>query len=382
MTSKLIPSPYQLVHLSKLLVNQLDGLLICDGVGVGKTISAAYVIALHFVVKRSPIGVVCPPILVPKWRLELREKFGIPSSTVANEEVLQNVIEDADARSRLLNPIVYVLPYSLLSSTTFQYTPTLSLVVFDEIHTARNPGTQIYKSALQIASGARQRIGLTATPVHNSLADLSSELSILFPRYSLNQIKAVVSEIWGLNRGELLRPVLTRFLKESLGTHFCRREISTELIRFPAGYTETVEGLLETEDRKTGLKKPGAALANTTRYRMAASSPVAFYSSLGIAPPGPGPDTKTSALLRLIEGSPNERWIIFCEFVETAKEVTRRIGDRLALLLTGGTPEEQRLEIFEAFHANPEAVLVLTSVGSEGLDLQVCSRLVNFDLHW
>jgi len=38
--------------------------------------------------------------------------------------------------------------------------------------------------------------------------------------------------------------------------------------------------------------------------------------------------------------------------------------------------------IIGAFRSTPGSVLIMTSVGSEGLDLQFCNGMVNYDIHW
>ena len=73
----LIPSPYQLVHLMKLRSNGHNCLLISDGVGVGKTISSGYAIFHQAMISRKPVLIVCPPILVDKWRNEMKTKFAL-----------------------------------------------------------------------------------------------------------------------------------------------------------------------------------------------------------------------------------------------------------------------------------------------------------------
>ena len=52
------PNPYQLIALTKLLINEKRFLLITDGVGVGKTISAAYIASYFSKGGENPIVIV------------------------------------------------------------------------------------------------------------------------------------------------------------------------------------------------------------------------------------------------------------------------------------------------------------------------------------
>jgi SNF2 family DNA or RNA helicase len=380
MTSEIIPNPFQLVHLTKSLSNR--GLLICDGVGVGKTISSGYIAAFHVLVQKQPAAVVCPPMLVEKWRVELREKFSIASVKIGDKESFESALEDAEARSRLNSAIVYVIPYSLLSRSLIERAPELSLLIFDEIHNLRNPETNSYTSALMLARRSQHKVGLSATPFQNTLHDLSAELSLVYPEYPRATLDAALIEIWSMGRTEILRPWITRFEKEHLGIHFSKRAIQNQLIRYPSEYATAVEELVDRASRSSRGGTRGSALENITRFRLAASSPAAFYASFGLNNPIQTPDAKAAALLTVLREERHERWLVFCEFVETAKEVVRCLEPRPVVLITGETHPDLRPALLQSFRDTPSSVLVLTAVGSEGLDLQSCSRVVNYDLHW
>ena len=87
-TSAIIPASYQLVPLLKILENQSKCVLISDGVGVGKTISAAYILTYCNAATKRPSLVVTPPVLVDKWVLELKNKFNIKSIPIRTREDL------------------------------------------------------------------------------------------------------------------------------------------------------------------------------------------------------------------------------------------------------------------------------------------------------
>ena len=93
-------------------------------------------------------------------------------------------------------------------------------------------------------------------------------------------------------------------------------------------------------------------------------------------------DEKRRAYLAIIDSHPHERIIVFCEFEETAKELSNMDMDRPALLITGSVPLFRREEVLRSFHEYTNSLLIMTSVGAEGIDLQVCSTMVNYDLTW
>lgn len=382
MLSKRIPNPFQLVHLTKLLVGGAGGLLVCDGVGVGKTISAGYIISYALsVLKRSAL-VVCPTTLVQKWQLELRGKFGLSTASVRSPEALESVTEDVEGRARARSPIALIVPYSLLSRVTVDEPPPVALLVVDEIHTIRNPRTRAYAGVRRLATKASNRVGLSATPIHNQLGDLSSELSVLFPNFTKAALEAVVAEAWTKDQAEVLRPWLTRFDRGRLGVNPTHRAVETEFVRCSAEYVQIVEETLDRRSHQRGPVTGHSAFEETVLMRLAASSPAAFFFSVSRPPSLGVTDSKMNALLALLATEPHTRFVVFCDFIETAEEIGRRVEGRPALVVTGKTDIDSRLDLLRQFDETPDAVLVMTPVGGEGLDLQSASHVVNFDLHW
>ena len=51
-------------------------------------------------------------------------------------------------------------------------------------------------------------------------------------------------------------------------------------------------------------------------------------------------------------------------------------------IISGEDSFSERYLSFEEFRKNENGILIMMPVGSEGLDLQVCARMVNYDLHW
>src|SRR6266446_5700656 len=63
--------------------------LLADDVGLGKTISAGLVASELMARNRvSKILVVCPKLLMPQWKEELENKFGIPGIVATGNELL------------------------------------------------------------------------------------------------------------------------------------------------------------------------------------------------------------------------------------------------------------------------------------------------------
>ncbi len=102
-----------------------------------------------------------------------------------------------------------------------------------------------------------------------------------------------------------------------------------------------------------------------------------------------GPDAKAEALLDWIyqlrqqEGDPELKVLIFTEFVPTQQMLAEHLGARgfSVVCLNGSLGLEERQRVQEQFAGKVE-VLVSTDAGGEGLNLQFCHVVVNYDIPW
>ena len=386
--NKLIQTPYQLIGLTKLRLNNLASILITDGVGVGKTISAAYIISYYAMKFERAVYVISPMGLVDKWVLELKEKFGFDPVPIRNIEQLRITKNECIYHDFSKNPKVYVVSNTFLRRDfdgTLDIDP--GLLVIDEIHNFRNAGTVGFSNLKKICEKALVRVGLSATPFNNSFSDVVSIYHLLFPNYERYTIDAIIDEIWD---SEKISPILTKFEKENLGIHFAKREINLHRITYPSKYIEFIRDKIRIErHRESDSEK--FYLDEIMWFRLATSSPFAFYHSAkfrdckdevqelidGLS------DNKLKQLLKIISQKSEERVIIFCEFLNTVKYIQKNLPPgRKVYCISGEVMLASRIELFDQFRKDKTGILILTSVGSEGIDLQFCSTVINYDLHW
>ena len=102
-----------------------------------------------------------------------------------------------------------------------------------------------------------------------------------------------------------------------------------------------------------------------------------------------GPDAKAEALLDWLrklqqeEGDPDLKILIFTEFVATQEMLVTFLEERgyATVRLNGSMGIEERQTVQRAFSAEAR-VMVSTDAGGEGLNLQFCHVVVNYDLPW
>ena len=373
-------STYQLVHLMKLLANRHNCLLITDGVGVGKTISGGYILYHQSYIIGKPSLIVCPPVLVDKWINEMKLRFGMDVRDASNLELFELMVDEINSNNFYGEAPIYITTYSLLSRQKELHSPALGLILFDEIHHVRNPETIAHKSALKLSKNADYRVGLSATPINNSLTDLAGILTILLKSYSLSDIDDLLNDLWESDLIDSLSSMTTRFMKEQLIEQFTTRNVYTEFVEYPNEYVMQSNQIVESIMMERG---GGSFFEKIIFYRLASSSPPAFLNSVRGKTIDTGfSDPKVERLVELVTSKPSERWLIFTEFKETARYLDQKIDGRLVPVLSGDKTADEKAAISNIFATEANSVLIMTPVGSEGLDFQICSNLVNYDLHW
>jgi len=100
-------------------------------------------------------------------------------------------------------------------------------------------------------------------------------------------------------------------------------------------------------------------------------------------------DAKAEALLDWVyrlqqeEGDPDLKVLVFTEFVPTQEMLSEFLADRgfSVVRLNGSMDLEERRRVQEEF-AGEARILVSTDAGGEGLNLQFCHVVVNYDIPW
>lgn len=157
------------------------GVIFADGVGTGKTeVGLAFVeeYALH---RGQHALVVTPAQLVKNWQDRIH-KARLPAQVISYQDLAadeQLAPADATRRKRVL------------ANARDSY----RLVIVDEAHAFRNPGTTWYQAMERLLGGERKDlVMLTATPVNNGLWDLY-HMVMLFARHDRGLVSAGVESI-------------------------------------------------------------------------------------------------------------------------------------------------------------------------------------------
>lgn len=177
--------PYQFRPVMRLLESGTYRLLIADEVGLGKTIEAGLVwTELDARSAADRVLVVCPSMLVPKWRAEMQERFGyelIELTKDGLDDLFERVSEDRlPRRYHAVCSVERLRVWSRLEQFA-AWQPKLDLVIVDEAHVFRNMGTRSHALGGHLSDWAEAMIFLSATPLNLGNDDLYNLLTLLAP---------------------------------------------------------------------------------------------------------------------------------------------------------------------------------------------------------
>ncbi len=162
--------------ISFLFENGFGGLL-CDDMGLGKTHEVmAFMLYLrkHRRIKK-PFLVVCPTTVLSHWRDKIRDHAPGLKAVVYHGGI-------RDIHCALDTGDVMLTSYGILRrDIRLLQKRMFGLAVFDEIQHIKNRLTQSYIAAIRIR--ARMKLGLTGTPIENTLHELKTLMDLVIPGY-------------------------------------------------------------------------------------------------------------------------------------------------------------------------------------------------------
>lgn len=188
---------HQFKPVLKVLESPTGHLLIADEVGLGKTIEAGLIwtelAARH---RYNRLVVLCPKVLCDKWRAELRTKFDI-NAQLMNAQELMDALTNPSSQKKGFVAVCGIQsvrpkpkenrgagPSDKLANAIDEidaFDDRIDLLIVDEAHHLRNPGTQTNAAGRMFARLARHVVMLSATPINLRNEDLHSLLSLVDP---------------------------------------------------------------------------------------------------------------------------------------------------------------------------------------------------------
>ncbi len=385
--------------------------LLCDEVGLGKTVEAGLVLKEYAVrgLARTVL-ILTPPSLVSQWREEMLDKFQIEFTTLDDPEFRRQG-PAAWERSERVIASIHTAKASKHSEAIRRV--AYDLIIVDEAHHLRNRSSLSWKFVNQLKS--KYLLLLTATPAQNDLDELYNLITLLRPGQlrSPAEFRREFVEHHDPRRPrnrtklrELLMDVMVRNTRSQVSLALPPRHAATLRIALSPAERALYDGVTRlvraSYARGTDAHR-GRAMVQTLQAE-AGSSVAAVRATLeGMRRRNLAGDrraeldavfelagrvessSKVQALVDLVNhrlGS-TEKVIVFSKYLETQASLAREL-DRVGLATSrfNGTLTSAEKDAEIAAFARDRRILLSTDVGSEGRNLQFCHSIVNYDLPW
>jgi len=422
--TKIDAHPYQMKVALTVLRDMNTNAILADEVGLGKTIEAGMILKellLREVIKS--VLIIVPKALLTQWREELREKFG-ENFVIANDNK-EFVGFEHDDKIICSSGLLHHRIKDIMKRKW-------DLIIVDEAHTYRNTKSKgrIYLSEIPRV----HLLLLTATPINNKLTDLFSLADLVYPgiletessfisRYAEDSKCRVVKRNTVNELRNKVFQIMCRTRKIETDIPFTKRFVESRRIKasddemiFIDKSTEYLKDLcnnkfktvddLKSQNPITGQRSDAQSQAilifqAISIQQSISSSPQAAIESLQrrhkthpnertvltdlIKLAQKIKSSKLELLRQVLKEIKDEQAVIFCLRKATANKLKEILGKEFgkAEVYSGDiSSTSKRKKIIDDFKAGNIRYLVATDAAAEGLNLQHCNILFNFDLHW
>lgn len=391
--------PHQLETAKKVLREMRGRAILADEVGLGKTIEAGLILKEYMIrglVKK--VLVLVPASLVLQWVRELNQKFGIPAVAQKKTYMWKQydvVVASMDTAKRS--------PHSELILDT-EY----DMLIVDEAHKLKNKKSANYRFVNEIRK--KYCLLLTATPVQNDLKELFNLITVLKPGQLGGdgefQNRYVLQKRIPKNEDELreqLSRVMIRNRRSEGHVEFTKRIVKNIMLTLSPDEQALYDGVTRfVKERAQEEGDLSAALSLVTLQREVYSSRDAVFLTLVNMfkkTPENSPvrakiwelvhmikqiraNTKAEKTLELVRNL-DGKVIVFTEYRATQEYLLQYFQEHqfTAVPYRGGMNRGKKDWMMDLFR-NRARVMVATEAGGEGINLQFCNHIVNFDLPW
>lgn len=377
------------INCANQVIEQMSGrAILADEVGLGKTIEAGLILKEYMVRGLArKILILVPASLVNQWEMELNGKFFIPAIAHRKNYAWDQVdimISSIDTAKRSPHrDEILDIDYDF--------------IIIDEAHKLKNHKTQNYQFVRSLKK--KYCLLLTATPVQNKLIEIFNLVSILKPGHLGNYDS--FTQKYGNHRNnikkdaylkQLVQKVMVRNTRKDTNFSDTKRHIETVWMDFSE---EEKQVYAQLENNIQSF----STFSKITYLRELCSSREACYLSLKKSAEQLEENDHITEITSQIEQLPHH------VKAEKAVELIKRFGDDKVIIFTeyratqlylqwylqqygitsvpfrGGFKRGKKDWMRQLFQ-NHAQVLIATEAGGEGINLQFCNHMINYDLPW
>lgn len=384
------------IEAARTVIEKMNGkAILADEVGLGKTIEAGLILKeyiLRGLVKKALILV--PASLLTQWVDELNGKFFIPAIGCKKKNV---PFEHYD---------FVVMSMDMAKRSPYRekiYGQDYDMIIIDEAHKLKNHKTQSY----QFVQGLKKKfcLLLTATPIQNNIFEIFYLVSLLKPGH-LGNVESFQTYFNNGKNGlkeddylkELVNQVMIRNRRQDTGIEWVGRHVQTIPIRFTKEEQEVYQMIQRLKERTTVFNN---SFALTTVLKEMCSSKEAAYLTLEKMKEKARSQAEIDYIEEIIGKLANlevnskaekayeiirkakEKVIIFTEYRATQLYLQWYLYQKgIKSVLFNGKFSKNKRDWMRRLFQDVADVLIATESGGEGINLQFCHHVINFDLPW
>ncbi|RAL26598.1 DEAD/DEAH box helicase [Thermoflavimicrobium daqui] len=394
------PLPHQVDVVRRVIGEMRGRAILADEVGLGKTIEAGLILKEYMIrglIKNALILV--PSSLVLQWTRELNQKFQIPAMAQKKAWMWDQypiIVASMDTAKRE--------PHRdhILSKN-------YDILIVDEAHKLKNRRTKNWQFINEIKK--KYCLLLTATPVQNELNELYNLVTLLKPgqlgQQSSFQSEYVAGKRKAKNEEQLreeIGRVLIRNRRRDQQLNLTKRIVQTipiELSHAERTLYEAVTDFVRNQYSQAADLKSMLALL-VLQKEVCSSRDAVFHTLFKLFQKGEkhkhhlSPEvahlvellrqvtysSKVQKAVELIQNIP-DKVIIFTEYRATQDMLIRALAaaNIYAIPYRGGFNRNKKDWMMELFQKRAQ-VMVATEAGGEGINLQFCHHIINYDMPW
>ncbi|MEH7719067.1 SNF2-related protein [Bacillus safensis] len=388
------PLKHQL-EVARRVVEEMNGkAILADEVGLGKTVEAGLIIKEYMIRGLAKkILILVPASLVSQWVQELRTKFYID----AVEQKKSYVWEQCDVVVSSIDTAKRQPHRDTILSIAYD------MVIIDEAHKLKNNKTKNYEFVRNL--NKKFCLLLTATPIQNRIGEIFNLVSLLKPGHLGNehQFKDIFAkkdlQLEDHDRlKQLVNKVMIRNRRQDTGIEWTKRHVKTISIDFSPTEQALYDEICKLKENPSYTKHMFSIM---TLERECCSSREAVYMTIKKMQEEEKHILGSSAITQIMEKinqveqnskalevvkliqQLNEKVIIFTEYRATQIYLQWFLQQNgiSSVPFRGGFKRGKKDWMKDLFRERAQ-VLIATEAGGEGINLQFCNQIINYDLPW
>lgn len=381
-------APYQREGVLWMLMRELGksavrGGFLCDEMGLGKTVQ---IIATILGNPGKKTLIIVPKSIVPQWGEEIAKfapKLKVVLFDGPDRKMTREIFDETD---------IVIAPYSVMIKKgkpkgypTEMHQFHWGRLVLDEGHEIRSSSSKIYASVKTLVS--QNRWIISGTPVYNSMNDFVALCGFLgIPGSLVQGMTTRIRDVYVLRR---TKQDVAEFNKrlELPPCDFQNVELEMypeELSLYKEVYEKSQDTIREIFQQNNSGMHAMHILECLLRTRQTMILPQLYINGVAkkndeIPEPWEGRSKKMETLFQLISTHPEEKSLVFCQFVDEMNFIEESLSNQghLVFRIDGSVDQATRVERLDLFKKSAKACVFIIQIksGGQGLNLQEATRV-------